>query len=192
MRSETRNYIYVYDEKNQKIIVINGETGEEIAEKEDEVTSLLGYLNTCNEIQKLRKFAVWCAHKTNKRLKPIQAKMLDLAEKAIYNEAEVEELKQLYEETEGTAVATDSAGLQYGSARAPAFLASRECINPDPYQGARKAARYHRLWADLKEQEKVKEQENSYLKEIGANPSEKSVRKTEQKQIDCLLDLLNG
>lgn len=185
MTPETRNYIYMYDEHDQKIIVINGETGEEIAKRDDRVTSLLKYLDNRREYGKLRKFAVWCAHQSNEALKPIQAKMLDLAEKAIYNEAGDEQLRLLYRETEGSAVATDTVGLPFGSARAPAFLASRQCINPDPFDGARQAARYHRLWAELAEQE-----ETIRLEELGVGDRDNTFRKTEQDQVDCLLDLL--
>lgn len=193
MTSKTRDYIYIYDEESHKIIVIDGETGEQVDQKEDRVTSLLKHFKKQDADDKLRKFAIWCAHQTNKQIKPIQAKMFDLAEKAIYGEADSEELQQLYDETEGTAVATDTVGLQHGSANAPAFLASRECVNPDAYQGAQQAARFHRLWADLLAQEKKDDEsgEHSYLREVEVDASEQSVRKTEQKQIDYLLDLMN-
>lgn len=185
--SETRNHIYVYDESSHKIIVIDGETGEEISQNDDRVTSILNFLKGKGELDKLRKFAVWCAHQTNKKIKPIQAKMFDLAERAIYNKADFDQLKRLYDETEGTAIATDTVGLQHGSSSAPAFLASRECINPDAYEGALQAARFHRLWADLKEQE----EESPYLKEVEVSASEQTVREAEQAQIDYLLDLMN-
>lgn len=194
MTSKTRDYIYIYDEESHKIIVIDGETGEEIDEKEDRVTSILSYFNKNGETAKLRKFTIWCAHQTNEELKPIQAKMLDLAEKAIYNDVDIGQLKKLYQETEGTAIATDTVGLQHGSANAPAFLASRECINPDPFQGAQQAARFHRLWADLieKEKEDNDDTQKSYLKEMEIQASEKTIRDAEQKQIDYLLDLMNA
>ncbi len=193
MTSKTRDYIYIYDEESHKIIVIDGETGEQIDEKEDRVTSLLSYFKEQGAEDKLRKFAIWCAHQTNQKIKPIQAKMFDLAEKAIYGKADKEELQELYDETEGTAIATDTVGLQHGSANAPAFLASRECINPDAYEGAQQAARFHRLWADLlaQEQEEEKDAEHAYLREVEVKTSEQSVRDTEQKQIDYLLDLMN-
>ncbi|MDR8389603.1 hypothetical protein NC796_00550 [Aliifodinibius sp. S!AR15-10] len=194
MTSKTRDYIYVYDEESHKIIVIDGETGEKIDQKEDRVTSILSYFKENGEIEKLKKFAIWCAHKTNQKLKPIQAKMLDLAEKSIYGKADQEQLEQLYQETEGTAIATDTVGLQHGSANAPAFLASRECINPDPYQGAQQAARFHRLWAELIEEEKNKDSgtEKGYLRQIKVKTSQKNILDVEQKQIDYLLDLMNG
>ncbi len=192
MTSKTRDYIYIYDEESHKIIVIDGETGEEIDEKEDRVTSILNYFKKSGKTDKLRKFAIWCAHQTNKKIKPIQAKMLDLAEKAIFKEVDHEQLKKLYEETEGTAVATDTVGLQHGSASAPAFLASRESINPDPYQGAQQAARFHRLWSDLiARKNEDEDSQQSYLREVKVNASEKTIRSAEQKQIDYLLDLMN-
>ena len=191
MTSKARDYIYIYDEESHKIIVIDGETGEEIEQKEDRVTSMLNYFRDNDKTGKLRKFAIWCAHQTNKELKPIQAKMLDLAEKGVYNEVDEDQLRQLYEETEGTAVATDTVGLQQGSANAPAFLASRECINPDPFEGAQQAARYHQLWADLVQAENEQQEQYSILREIKADASRKTIHGAEQKQIDYLLDLMN-
>ncbi|MDZ7690209.1 MAG: hypothetical protein U5K69_03460 [Balneolaceae bacterium] len=193
MTSKTRDYIYIYDEESHKIIVIDGETGEEIDQKEDRVTSILNYFKAEGKTAELRKFAVWCAHQTNEEIKPIQAKMLDLAEQAISGDIGEEELRALYEETEGTAIATDTVGLQHGSASAPAFLASRESINPDPYQGAQQAARFHRLWADLLAQEGEEENEDQkpYLRNIQVDATEETIRNAEQQQIDYLLDLMN-
>ena len=184
--SDTRNHIYVYDDESHKIIVIDGETGEEVRQKEDRVSALLGHFRERGEEEKLRKFAVWCAHQTNEKIKPIQAKMFDLAEKAIYDKATRKQLRQLYDETEGTAIATDTVGLQHGSSSAPAFLASRECINPDAFSGAVQAARFHRLWAEMKEAE----EESPYLKEVEVGVSQAAVIKTEQTQVDYLLDLM--
>ncbi len=82
----------------------------------------------------------------NDELKPIQKKILDLAEEAIQQKADTESLQQLYRETEGTAIATDTVGLRQGKENAPAYLAARECINPDALEGAIQAARFHRLW----------------------------------------------
>jgi len=186
--ADTRNHIYIYDESRHKIIVIDGETGEEVRREDDRVTSLLNHLSENGERGKLRKFSVWCAHRANKKIKPIQAKMFELAEKAISENAEIDELKGLYDETEGTAIATDSVGLQHGSSSAPAFLASRECVNPDPLEGALQAARYHRLWAELKQRE---EDENTYLDEIDIDASGGITQRTEQAQIDYLLDLMS-
>ncbi|MFH5832693.1 hypothetical protein [Halalkalibaculum sp. DA384] len=193
MTSNTRDYIYIYDEESHKIIVIDGETGEEIDQKEDRVTSLLRYFSEEGETAKLRKFAIWCAHQTNRELKPIQAKMLDLAEKAVYGKADTPQLETLYQKTEGTAVATNTVGLQHGSTNAPAFLATRECVNPDPYQGALQAARFHRLWADLVARETSDEEsaQKSYLREMEVSAAEQTIQNTEQKQIDRLLDLMN-
>lgn len=193
MTSKARDYIYIYDEESHKIIVIDGETGEEIDQKEDRVTSILNHFREEGKTTELRKFAVWCAHQTNEEIKPIQAKMFDLAEQAISGDVDTEELQQLYQETEGTAVATDTVGLQHGSASAPAFLASRESINPDAYQGAQQAARFHRLWADLvaQESEQDKQGQKPYLRNIEVDTSEKTMQDAEQKQIDYLLDLMN-
>lgn len=188
MKSGTHDYIYIYDADSDKIIIIDGETGEEIHHKNDRVTSVLNYLKENKEFEKLRKFAVWCAHQANATIKPIQAKMFDLAERAIYDEADADQLKELYDETEGTAIATDTVGLQYGSTSAPAFLASRECINPNAYEGAFHAARFHRLWAGLIEQKK--NAVAPYLKEIEHTASEETTREAEQAQIDYLLDLM--
>lgn len=188
MKTRSQNYIYVYDEERHQVIVIDGETGEKVNQEEDRVTSILNHLNQQGETAKLRKFAVWCAHQTNKRIKPIQNKLIDLAEQAIQGKADVGELQKLYDETEGVAVATDTVGLRHGSKKAPAFLATRECINPDAYEGATQAARFHRLWAEIHEQDEKEEKKT--LKEIKVDASANLVRQTEQQQIDYLLDLM--
>ncbi|MGK7370768.1 MAG: hypothetical protein ACNS64_11190 [Candidatus Halalkalibacterium sp. M3_1C_030] len=188
MKKNKQNHIYVYDENYHQIIVIDGETGEKIDQKDDRVTSILKYLQDKGHTAKLRKFAVWCAHQTNDEIKPIQKKLIELAESAIEGEATTKQLRELYDETEGAAIATDTVGLRQGSDKAPAFLTTRECINPNPYDAALQAARFHRLWAELKHKGSGKEK---FLKEIKVNTAADIVRETEQKQIDYLLDLIN-
>src|SRR5699024_7032901 len=120
----------------------------------------------------------------NPELKPIQKKILDLAEKAISQNTGKDELKELYQETEGTAVAADTVGLRKGSKSAPAYLAARECINPDALSGAIQAARFHRLWAEMQDDEE--KLSHKALREIQASYHEQSVEKVIQKQIDHL------
>ena len=192
MKSKREDLIYIYDTDNHKIIMIDGETGEKIEEEDDKVTSFLKYLHDEGETVLLRKFAVWCAQQVNQKLKPIQKKILDLAEEAIQQKADKESLRELYEETEGAAVATDTVGLRKGNANAPAYLAARECINPDPLEGAIQAARFHRLWAEMQDEDDDEDKvEHKALKEIKAKTSESTIQKVEQQQTDYLLDLMN-
>jgi hypothetical protein len=190
MKRKQQDLIYIYDTDRHKIIMIDSETGEQVSEQDDKVTSLLKYLEEEGRPVILRKFAVWCAHQMNNKLKPIQKKILDLADKAVNQETDTESLKELYEETEGAAVATDSVGLRQGDENAPAYLAARECINPDPLEGAIQAARFHRLWAEMKEQDE--EIENVALQEIKADTQKSAIQQVEQQQIDYLLDLMNN
>lgn len=188
MSQDKRNHIYVYDRDLHQVIVIDSETGEKIEEKDDKVTSILKYLAEQKEYAKLRKFAVWCAHQANKKIKPIQKKLIELAETAIEGKATQQELRELYEETEGAAIATDTVGLRQGSHKAPAFLTTRECINPDALDAAIQAARFHRLWAELRQQAT---EEQQFLKEVKVDTAGETVKDTEQKQVDYLLDLIN-
>lgn len=189
MEHDKRDLIYIYDTEHRKIIVIDGETGNQIKEEDDQVTSILKYLDEEGESILLRKFAVWCARQINDKLKPIQKKILDLAEKAIRNEADEESLRELYQETEGTAIATDTTGMMQGNENAPAYLAARESINPNALDGAIQAARFHRLWAEMQSEEE--EFENIALKEIKAEATKSAIQQAEQKQTDHLLDLMN-
>ncbi|MDZ7681824.1 MAG: hypothetical protein U5J63_08990 [Fodinibius sp.] len=189
MKQKQQDLIYIYDSDRHKIIMIDSETGEQVSEEDDKVTSLLKYFEQEDRQVQLRKFAVWCAQQMNDKLKPIQKKILDLADKAIQQKADTSSLRELYEETEGAAVATDSVGLRQGDENAPAYLAARECINPDPIEGAIQAARFHRLWAEMKDQNK--EMENVALQEIKAETSKSAIQQVEQQQIDYLLDLMN-
>jgi len=185
MTSKRKDLIYIYDSDHQKIIMIDSETGEQVSEKDDDVTSLLKYLREQDQIALLRKFAVWCTRQINDELKPIQKKILDLAEEAISQQASTEDLQELYDETEGAAIATDSVGLRQGEESAPAYLAARECINPDPLEGAIQAARFHRIWTEIKQNEN----DNAMLKEI---KTEKDViSQVKQQQTNYLLDLMN-
>lgn len=188
MKKDKQNYIYVYDENHHQIIVIDGETGEKIDQKDDRVTSILKHFQDEGHTAKLRKFAVWCARQANEEIKPIQKKLIDLAEAAIEGDATTGQLRELYDETEGAAIATDTVGLRQGSDKAPAFLTTRECINPNPYDAALQAARFHRLWAELRHKGSGDEK---FLKEIKVNTAGDVVRDTEQKQVDFLLDLMN-
>lgn len=188
MKKDKQNHIYVYDQEHHQIIIIDSETGEKVEQKDNRVTSILKYLKKQQHNAKLRKFAVWCAHQTNKRIKPIQKKLIELAELAIEGKATTKQLRNLYDETEGAAIATDTVGLRQGSDKAPAFLTTRECINPSAYDAAIQAARFHRLWAELRHKDSGKQQ---FLKEIKINTTADIVRETEQKQVDFLLDLIN-
>lgn len=187
MKSKQQDLIYIYDTDRQKIIMIDSETGEQVYEKDDQVTSLLKYLAEQDRKTLLRKFAVWCARQVNSELKPIQKKILDLAEEAISQQAKTKDLQELYEETEGAAIATDSVGLRQGEESAPAYLVARECINPDALEGAIQAARFHRIWVEMKEKKK----DDPALKEVTANPENEAINQVQQKQTDYLLDLMN-
>lgn len=189
MKKPNQDLIYVYDTEHQKIIMIDGETGERIREEDDEVTALLKYLDKEGHSNLLRTFAMWCARQINDELKPIQKKILDLAEKAVRENVETEDLTELYQETEGTAVAADSVGLRKGAQSAPAYLAARECINPNALDGAIQAARFQRLWAEM--QDKKEEFSDTALKEIQASSKQTAIVNVKQGQIDRLLDLMN-
>lgn len=189
MKNRRQDLIYIYDTECQKIIMIDGETGEQVDEDDDRVTSFLKYLHEEGHPVLLRKFSVWCACQINDRIKPIQKKILDLAEKAIQKDTDKKSLEQLYKETEGTAVATDTVGLRQGNENAPAYLSARECINPDPLEGAIQAARFHRLWAEM--QEENNDISDLALKEIKTEAAETAVQRVEQRQTNYLLDLMN-
>ena len=189
MKRKKQDLIYIYDTDRHKIIMIDSETGEQIEQEDDKVTSLLKYLSDEDRPVLLRKFAVWCAEQMNDKLKPIQKKILDLADKAIQQEADTDSLKELYQETEGAAVATDSVGLRQGDENAPAYLAARECINPNALEGAIQAARFHRLWTEMRNANE--EMDNVALQEIKAKTSKSAIQQVEQQQIDFLLDLMN-
>ncbi|HET6527703.1 MAG TPA: hypothetical protein VFG39_03040 [Balneolaceae bacterium] len=191
MKHNRQDLIYIYDNEHQKIIMIHGETGERVAEEDDQVTSLLKYLERQNEPALLRKFAVWCASQINSQIKPIQKKILELAEEAIHNSVEKDALVKLYDKTEGTAIATDTVGLRQGSAEAPGYLAARECINPDPLEGAVQAARFHRLWGEMQQNEAEALAHQPALNEIKAKTTEDAIEAIVQQQTDYLLDMMN-
>ena len=182
-----RNYIYAYDDHSHQIIVIDARTGERITQKENRVLSILSYLDEQKASTKLRKFALWCARKTNPQIKPIQKKFLDLAEQAIETGAEQPQLQQLYSKSEGEAIATDTVGLQQGSTQAAEFLATRECINPNPFEAAKNTARFHCLWAEMNQAE---HQLPDFMDEIDLAASKDIIEQTEQQQVDYLLDLI--
>lgn len=189
MKHRRQDLIYIYDSDCQKIIMIDGETGEQVDQEDDQVTSFLKYLYGKGKTVLLRKFAVWCTRQINKKLKPIQKKIIDLAEEAISRNTDAQSLRELYEETEGTAIATDTVGLRQGNENAPAYLSARECINPDPLEGAIQAARFHRLWTEMRD--KGDDISDLALQEIKAGAAESEILQVEQKQTDYLLDLMN-
>lgn len=189
MKHRRQDLIYIYDSDCQKIIMIDGETGEQVEEEDDQVTGFLKYLYKQGKTALLRKFAVWCTRQINNKLKPIQKKIIDLAEEAIRRETDAQTLRELYEETEGTAIAADTVGLRQGKENAPAYLSARECINPDPLEGAIQAARFHRLWAEMQDKEDALS--DLALQEINAGLTKAEIQQVEQKQTDYLLDLMN-
>ncbi len=173
MAESNSNIIYIYDDEHKQIISIDAETGERMDRRKSSVLQLLIYLNERSENAALRKFTVWCAHQTNKKIKPIQNRCLQLAEKAISDQVDNIALQKLYEKMEGAAIAIDTVGLRQESPQASGFLVTRECVNPDAYKGAKNAMRYYALWAEMK-----------------GSSSNNSFQEREQKQIDCLLDIL--
>lgn len=188
MTAHKQNFIYAYDDETHQIIVIDAQTGERIKQKDDRVQPILQHLHEQQNETRLRKFSVWCAHACNPTIKPIQKKFLELAEKSVQQEATRQQLQKLYNESESEAVAVDTVGLRQGSSKAPGFLASRECINPDAYNGARNAARFHCLWAELNQDDE--EKIAAGLKEVLPVSSKNTVEQTVQAQVDYLLDLM--
>lgn len=187
MRIFQPNFIYAYDNENRQIIIIDAETGEEISDNQNPVQSLLEFINEKNNGIGLRIFSVWCARRCNPTVKPLQKKFFDLANRAIKGQAQKVELTVLYEKSEREAVAIDTVGLRQGAKKAPGFLASRECINPNALAGARNAARYHYLWAGLD----TPGGKTSPYKII--SPSGKSLpAPVIQAQVNFLLDVING
>lgn len=190
MATPKQNFIYAYDDETHQIIIIDAETGEQIQKKDDRVLPILHHFNEEGNVIGLRKFSIWCAQACNAHIKPIQKKFLEMAGKAIRQETDQNQLATLYEESEGEAIAVDTVGLRQGSSKAPGFLASRECINPHAFEGARNAARYHCLWAEFQQKnhnEKVPDGLMAFLPDSAGN----IVEQTEQAQVDYLLDLLN-
>lgn len=189
MPDDKQNFIYAYDDETHQIIVIDAETGKEIQKKDDRVQPVLQHFHEQGDTSGLRKFSVWCAENCNPEIKPIQKKFFDLALKSIQQETTLEDqLEELYSESEREAVAVDSVGLRQGSAKAPGFLASRECINPDAYEGARNAARFHCLWAELNQNKE--EDLAPGLEEVLEESAKNLVEQTVQSQIDYLLELI--
>lgn len=190
MTADPQNFIYAYDDDEQQIIIIDAESGERIGQKPNRVQPVLEHLSLNSDDIKLRKFAVWCAYKCNKNIKPIQRKFLELAEQAIQKDVATGALKNLYIESETEAVSVDTIGLRQGSVKAPGFLASRECINPDPLQGANNAARFHCLWAEMNRDNE--EKLSSGLEQVRKKAEKSIFEQTEQAQIDYLLELIGG
>ncbi len=61
MKRKRQDLIYIYDTERHKVIMIDGETGEQVDEEDDQVTSFLKYFDEQGKTVLLRKFAVWCA-----------------------------------------------------------------------------------------------------------------------------------
>lgn len=185
------NFIYAYDDESDRIILIDAETGQQVDERPNRVVSILQHLKEKGEEDKLRRFAVWCARASNPDIRPAQKKFLEVAQAAVDGEVETEELRRRYDNSEGEAVATDTVGLRQGSARAPGFLASRECVNPDAFAGAANAARFHCLWTEMQQaSDQEDDKAQRYFSEIGPADSQQTIARTEQQQVDYLLDLI--
>ena len=186
MKSPHHSHIYIYDRERNEVVVIDSQTGEEIERREDHLTGILNYLQEKGWDTAMRKFAVWCAHQTDTEWKPLVYKIFELAEQAIHGKAARDDLKGLYDETEGEAVSSDTVKLQIESRKAATFLAARACINPDPFQAALEASRYHKLWAELD----FKDQEHDLPDEDLDRAARDMQLTINQQQIDHLLDLI--
>lgn len=187
MKSTYNSHIYIYDRERNEVVVIDSQTGEEIERREDHLTSILDYLRDKGWETEMRKFAVWCARQTDTEWKPLVYKIFEKAEQAIHNKADREQLRALYEETEGEAVSSDTVKLQIESRKAATFLAARACINPDPFQAALEASRYHKLWAELD----FKDQQHELPEEDLERAAQEVQEKADQQQVDHLLDLIS-
>ncbi len=187
MSGSNHDFIYTYDDDTQQMIVINAETGERVEEKDDRVLSMLIYLYDKGSIDKLRKFTVWCAYETNSDIKPLQRRFLEQAEQVIHQPACQHALQRLYAKSESKAVALDTVSLRQGSKKAAGFLGSRECVNPDALEGAKNAARFHCLWAEMNHND---DELPGFMNEFASTASEEMIEETKQKQVDYLLDLI--
>lgn len=140
------SYRYEYDSEGQSLILVDSESGRTVSRENDRVVGLLRWLREGGHVHELRRWSIWCARRMSPSIKPVQRKLLRAAESHIRGETAEDLLESLYEETEGMAVATETAGLRQGSAGAPAFLATRECVNPDAWEGALRCNQYLNLW----------------------------------------------
>lgn len=171
------DHVYAYDADTGRVILVDSETGEAVESQEDRLQKLIRWLGREGEEALLRRFCLWCAHRMSGGIKPVQQKLMLAAEEALGGNGPGPRLEKLYEETEGMAVATDTVGLRRGDRNAPALLATRECVNPDPLEGALQSARYLRLWKSMSRQ-------SSPLPEGGESD--------DQPEVDYLLELIAG
>ncbi|MDZ7771320.1 MAG: hypothetical protein U5K31_01015 [Balneolaceae bacterium] len=173
------SYRYEYHTDGQTVILFDRESGRAVSRENDRVLSLLRWLREGGRRKELRRWSVWCARRMSPSIKPVQRRLLRAAEAHLDGETGAERIASLYEETEGMAVATDTVGLRQGSAGAPAFLATRECVNPDAWQGALRCSQYLSLWKAARS---------------GASPSFSTSlpRPDDQREVDFLLDLSSG
>lgn len=188
MVSDNQNFIYAYDDDRHQIIIIDAETGEKIGRRDNRVQPILHHLKSQQAFIKLRKFIVWCAYASNEDIKPVQKNFFEVAEQAIMGKVERQTLQTLYSQSESEAIAVDTVGLRQGSTKAPGFLASRECVNPDAFEGAKNAARFHMLWVDINH--KNEEQLPEGLQKVKTSSAKSVLADAEQAQIDYLLELI--
>lgn len=173
------SYRYEYDADGQSILLVDRESGRTVSREDDRVLDLLRWMREGGRRNELRRWSVWCARRMSPAIKPVQRKLLGAAEAHLRGEAGDALLASLYEETEGMAVATDTVGLRQGSPAAPAFLATRECVNPDVWKGALRCNQYLSLW---------KTGRTSTL----PSHSDPLPRPDDQREVDYLLDLAAG
>lgn len=186
MSASNRNHIYKYDHEKRKVIIIDAETGEEIKRTDSKLVTLLKYLADKESRDILRKFAIWCARQPDESWKPVIYKMFRTAEGYLHGDITLEKMEELYRETEGIAISTDSVGLRQGDLKAPLLLAARACLNPDPYEAAREASRYYKLWCEMN----YKYRNNDLSEEDAEEVNQNMLKRITQRQVDHLLDLM--
>lgn len=168
-----RRYYYIFDPRQQRALVLDRATGEEVAWASVSRVQLIEHVaaNTTGSV--LRRFARWCARQTGAEAVPSRTPTGQLWIAAAGNRAEQKSIRQ---KVTGDVVRAAVLGLPRARSAAARLLTVHACTHPDPRQGAIDAAHMSERWAEFEAQER----------------ESAAVTKMRQLYVDWLLDVLGS
>jgi hypothetical protein len=164
-------FYYIFDSRQQRTLVLDRATGEEVAWTSVPRVQLIEYVAEQRSPQELRRFARWCARQTD-----VVATSKHSATGALWVAAQGEPTVWSEARSDaGEAVVRAAAlGLSQGDPSAARLLVVHACTHPDPARAAIDAAHMSERWAEFN---------------ADADP-EHDVRRMRQRHVDWLLDAL--
>lgn len=166
-------YYYIFDSRAHRALVVDRQTGEEVAWTAAPRVQLIEYVVGEHGPTVLRRFARWCARQTGAPAVPDDTPAGRLW--AAAREGDRDGWQQVRTDVTDAVVEASALGLSRRQAGAARLLTVHACTHPDPHQAAIDAAHMSERWAEF----------------AADGDATEAVQALRQRQVDWLLDVLS-